>query len=667
VLAQRLALPAVLVLAAALRLWRLDQNGYGNEYYTAGVRSMAQSWHNFLYHAFDPAGFISVDKPPVAMWIQVASVKVFGFHGLAVLLPQVLEGVAAVWLIQHLVQRRFGRAAGLLAGLFLALTPVSVAVDRSSNTESCLVLILLLAAWALLRAAEDGSRRFLLLSMALVGLAFNVKMLAAFVVLPAFALVYLLGTPFVWRRHLVDATLAALVLAAVSSSWVLVYDLTPAARRPYAGTTDANSIIELVVGPYGVGRFVRQVRPAATAGIDGDTATEVSVRARAAVARERPADTRPRTGFARVFVRAPAGPLRLADGQLAGQVGWLLPLAIAGLVLGALREPFRRPLSPAHLSLMLWLAWALTYGVVYSSAGGIFHYYYMAMLGPPLAAFAGIGVVSLWNEYARRSWRALLLPATLVLTAAWQLYVDAHAFAGVRDLLDDVAALRERSGAWRNWLHIAVAGGALVAAGVLLVVSLRPVASRLARSAAVGALGTGLLAVLILPAAWSLSSVLVPGPGVLPSADLARLVPGYADVRTRRALDPDSLARLIAFLNANRRSERYVLATSTVMLAAPLIIETGEPVMARGGFHGLDPVLTPEKLARMVDTNEVRFVMLNDLSSVSRRMGAETASQPIADWVRSRGTLVDPALWRSNRRTAMRLYDLRPGQGLISP
>lgn len=659
----RLALPAILLLAAALRLWRLDQNGYGNEYYTAGVRSMAQSWHNFLYHAFDPAGFVSVDKPPLALWIQVASVKLFGFHGLAVLVPQALQGIAVVWLVYHLVERRFGRAAGLFAGLFLALTPVSVAIDRSSNTDTCLVLALLLAAWALLRAAEDGSRRFLLLSMALVGLAFNVKMLAAFVVLPAFALVYLLGTPFVWRRRLVDATLAALVLTAVSLSWVLVYELTPAAKRPYAGTTDTNSVLELVVGPYGIGRFVRQARPAAVAGIDGDTGTEASGRARPAIATERPPDTGPRIGLARVFVRSRVGPLRLADGQLAGQVGWLLPLAIMGLVLGARDEPFLRPLAPAHLSLLLWFAWALTYGIVYSSAGGFFHFYYMATLAPPLGALAGIGVVSLWNTYLRRGWRAGLMPATLVLTAGWQLYVDAHAFAGMRDILDDVTALSARSGSWRNWLHGALAIGTLVAASALLITLLRSPTSRLTRSISVGALAIGLLAMSVLPAAWSLSSVLVPGPGTLPSADLARLVPGYADTRPRRALDPASLARLIAFLNANRCGERYLLATSTTMLAAPLIIHTGEPVMARGGFHGLDPIVTPEKLARMVEANELRFVMLNDLSLVSRRLGAAIAAQPIADWVRAHGTPVESNLWRSIERSPMTLYDLRPGSG----
>src|SRR5215470_14236729 len=179
-----LGLFVVLATAAALRLWRLSQNGFGNEYYTASVRSMSLSWHNFLYTAFDPAGFISVDKPPVALWIQVASVKLFGFHPLSVLVPQAIEGVAAVALLYHLVQRRFGAAAGLLAALFLALTPVSVAIDRSSNTDSCLVLVLLLAAWALTLAVERGSWRLLALAMGLVGLGFNVKMLAAFVVLP---------------------------------------------------------------------------------------------------------------------------------------------------------------------------------------------------------------------------------------------------------------------------------------------------------------------------------------------------------------------------------------------------------------------------------------------------------------------------------------------------
>src|SRR5213594_619404 len=250
-----LGLVVVLAVAAALRLWRLSQNGFGNEYYTAGVRSMSLSWHNFLYNSFDPAGFISVDKPPVALWIQVASVKLFGFHALSVLIPQALEGVAAVWILFHLVRARFGAPAGLLAALFLALTPVSVAIDRSSNHDSALVLVLLLASGALLRAAESGDRRWLVAAFALIGLGFNVKMLAAFVVLPAFVAVYLAGSVRPWRARLAEVALAGVVLTGVSLAWPLAYDLTPPEQRPYAGTTDRNSVLELAIGPYGIGRF----------------------------------------------------------------------------------------------------------------------------------------------------------------------------------------------------------------------------------------------------------------------------------------------------------------------------------------------------------------------------------------------------------------------------
>ena len=147
-------LGGVMALGLGLRIWRLDQNGFGTEYYSAGVRSMLDSPHNFLFNSFDPAGFVSLDKPPIALWVQVASAKLLGFSSLSVLLPQVLEGLASIALVYHVVARRFGEAAGLLAALFLALTPISVVIDRSSNTDSCLVLVLLLAAWALSVAAE---------------------------------------------------------------------------------------------------------------------------------------------------------------------------------------------------------------------------------------------------------------------------------------------------------------------------------------------------------------------------------------------------------------------------------------------------------------------------------------------------------------------------------
>ena len=632
----RLALPAILIAGAALRLWRLDQNGFGNEYYAAGVRSMSESWHNFLYHAFDPAGFISVDKPPVAMWIQVAAVKLFDFRGLAVLLPQVVEGLAAIWLVHHLVRRRFGAPAGLLAALFLAVTPVSVAVDRSGNIESCLVLVLLLAAWALMRAAEEGRRRFFVLAMALVGLAFNVKMLAAFVVLPTFALVYFVGAPVSARRRLVDLTLGGLVLLVVSLAWIAVYELTPPASRPYAGTTDTNSELELVVGQYGIGRFVRPTRSLAP------------VRAEATERISNP-ERRPR-GLARLFVGTPAGPLRLANGRLAGQVAWLFPLALVGLAAGAWRVERRWPLAPAHLALLLWAGWTATYAVVFSAAGGFFHFYYLAMLAAPLAALAGIGVVHLWRSWTAGGRWAAVAPIALLVTAAWQVYVDTSALDGYEG--------------WQDRLHVVLIAGALLAAIALLVLAQRGVGGPVAA----GAFASGLAVLLVAPVAWALSCVLVAGNGALPSADLARLLPesGSEAQNRRRAENAENLARLIAFLETNRQGERFVLATSSATLAAPIIVKTGQPVMARGGFHGLDPILTPEKLADLVAARQVRFATLGDLSFISRRLGAETAQRPLAEWIRANGKPVDPALWRADGTGGgLTLYDLRPDGSLV--
>ena len=640
---------AVLGLAAGLRLWRLDQNGFDNEYYAAAVRSMMASWHAFFYNSFDPAGFVSVDKPPLALWIQVASVKLFGFHPLAVLLPQVLEGVAAVAVLSHLVRRHRGAAAGLLAGLFLALTPIAVAVDRSGNTDTGLVLVVLLASWALLVAAERGHPGFLLLAMALIGLGFNVKMLAAFVILPTFAAVYWLGAAAPWRRRLADLVLGGLVLAAVSLPWMVAYDLTPAARRPFVGSSPQNSMIDLAVGHNGVGRFVRLWRTGRPASAD-----ETAARRRASAPITGPAE-----GYARLFVRAPVGPLRLGDGLLAAQAEWLLPLALVGAI-GLGRGRARPPLTPAQLGLLLWIGWTLTYAVVYSAAGGIFHFYYLATLGPPLAALAAIGVLDLWRRYRDGRAAAVGLAGALLVTAMWQVYVHTAGLPAVSD-------------EWQRRLPIGALLAVVLAAGMLLARLLRRgeppgvgVAERLA-------VWVGLGALLVMPAAWALSSVLVRGVAVIPSADIGRLrSPSPTPTLRARARVGEVADRrqLIAFLRANRHGERFLLATPSAQLASPLIVATGQPVMAMGGFHGLDPILTPERLAGLVAEGQVRFVMLGELSIASRLMGAESAGRALADWIRANGAPVDPALWSESpgpvgRVWRRELFDLKPGTGLV--
>jgi 4-amino-4-deoxy-L-arabinose transferase-like glycosyltransferase len=591
------------------------------------VRSMAQSWHDFLFNAFDPAGFVSLDKPPLAFWLQVASVKLLGFSGVALHLPQLIEGVATVALLHHLVARRFGAPAGLLAALFLAVTPISVAVDRSNNTDSCLVLLLVLSSWPLIVATERGSTRRLLLAAALVGLAFNAKMLAALVVVPGFAALYLAAAPVPWRRRLIDCGLAGIVLAAVSLSWIMVYDLTPAAERPYAGSSHDNSMLELVVGHNGIERLIHRPRPHPLA-------------IAAAPARH-------------LEPRVPAGPLRLASAALAGQVGWLWPLALAGIVL-PFRRPLRWPLAPPQLAALLWGGWALIYGAVLSLAGGIFHDYYLVTLAPPLAALAAIALTELWQR-AQRHGEGTLAAALLLGATAWQAAIEWH-------------QVPWQPTDWRLWLLLALLGGGMLgAAGVYWI----PTAAVRARAA----FGLAIAALLVTPTAWALSNVLARGNVSFPVADLSLLANGDAPQRglageARLARD----RRLIDFLLSHRGSARYLLAVPNARLAAPLILSTGAPLMALGGFSGSDPILAPEALAPLVAAGELRFILIGGRAAGGRNAEAAARQRAFADWAARNGTPVDPALWRSvapapdaaerpagrARWQEMQLYDLTP-------
>src|SRR4051812_1876366 len=250
-----LSLAAVLILSAFLNLFRLTSEGYGNAYYAAAVKNMLTSWHNFFFVSFD-AGFVSVDKPPLGLWIQAASAKLFGFNSLSLLLPQALAGVLSVALLYYLVRRAFGPVAGLVAALVLAVTPVAVGVERTNNADGLLVLTVLVAAWAVIRATETGRLRWLLVGAVVVGLGFNIKMLEAYLVLPALYLLYLLASPVSWWRRFVHLGIATAVLLGVSLSWAVVVDLTPADQRPYVGSSSNNSALDLAFGYNGATRLL---------------------------------------------------------------------------------------------------------------------------------------------------------------------------------------------------------------------------------------------------------------------------------------------------------------------------------------------------------------------------------------------------------------------------
>jgi 4-amino-4-deoxy-L-arabinose transferase-like glycosyltransferase len=577
-------LAAVLLLAAGLRLWRLEDNGFGTAYYAAGVRSALQGGALFFYNAFDPAGFLSLDKPPLAFWIQATFARALGFSGWSLHLPQALAGVASVAVLYRLVRRPFGGAAGLIAALQLAVTPVMVAIDRSNNTDSWLVLFLLLAAWAALR----GRGLALVLSMALLGLAFNVKMLAALICGPALLLAWLMASGgLAWTRRLAWMVAAGATLTVVSLSWPIVFDLTPKGARPYAGSTTGNSMLELVVVHNGIERFVRNRATPATLATLG-----------------------PRF---ELYDAVPTGPLRLAQPMLAGQVAWFLPFAALGLMLVRQRDRTWSPLA-------LWGTWAIAYGIVFTAAGGIFHLYYLATLAPPLAALAGIGAVQLWRRGPR--WLAVGLTAA----ALWQGYVLGAGALG-----------------WQTpWM--AAPAVALLGAGAALWRDKRPPAL------------IGGMALLVLPFAWALSPIFAAGNLTLPSASLPRwlgISDGRGPILSRNwsALSDDP--KLIEFLLAHRGQARFLVATPTALLAAPIIIGTGQPVMAMGGFSGRDPILTVDAFAEMARRGDVRYVLLG---------GLEPQANDLMRWVWANGKPVDVAEWRSRepdpRRLPISLFEL---------
>ncbi|ERL66390.1 YycA [Schleiferilactobacillus shenzhenensis LY-73] len=257
-------LVAVLILAAFLYAWNIWEAGSANDYYTAAVVSMTKSWHNFWYGAFDPAGFITVDKPPVALWFMAISGKIFGVYGWSVVLPSVLFGIGSVYLIYAMVKRQFGAWPARLSALVMTLTPIVVADSRTNNMDATLIYFMLLATDCLFLAVQKKRPWLVVVSFALIGVSFNIKMLQAFMILPALILFYWLASTQPWKKRLVTFTGAAAALAVFTLAWPLQVDSTSAASRPYIGSSDKNSVMDLAFGYNGSERLLGQ-----TSGIGG--------------------------------------------------------------------------------------------------------------------------------------------------------------------------------------------------------------------------------------------------------------------------------------------------------------------------------------------------------------------------------------------------------------
>jgi 4-amino-4-deoxy-L-arabinose transferase-like glycosyltransferase len=488
-----------------------------------------------------------------------------------------------------------------------------------------LVLFVLLAAWAFVVAAERGSLGLLLLGAAIVGLGFNTKTLQAFLVLPAFYLLYLLVARTTWRRRFVQLGAATAVLIAVSLSWVVAVDLTPSDQRPYVGGSEGDSALNLAFGYNGAERLLGREGP--PGGPPGGGPGDGKAAEKSSDAKGGDQGGAPKGGPGGgggpggVGENGEPGPLRLLNQQLAGQIGWLLPLAVVGLVAAGWQRRPRLPLGSRHAALVMWGTWLFT-AAAYFSVSGYGHRHYLVMLAPAVAALAGIGAVALWKDYRSPGWHGWLLPFTLVGMATVQAYV-----------LFDYAV-------WRAWLIPAVACLCLLATTVLILARLRP--STRVRGYVVGAATVGVLALLIAPAAWSAyASLSLQGGGPTPAAGPRPIEaeggpggppdgPGGGPPRGAGSGGPGGMEAdpvLLEYLQANKGDATYLVAGPSSMPLSPIILGTDEKVINLGGFMGRDPVFTTDELSGLVEGGAVRFFLLQDRERMEEMRAEREAEQ----------------------------------------
>jgi 4-amino-4-deoxy-L-arabinose transferase-like glycosyltransferase len=436
-------------IAAVLNFWGLSVNGWANTFYSAAVRSMTTSWHDFLFISLDKTGLMTVDKPPLALWVQALSARIFGFHPLSILVPQALMGVVAAVLIYDLVRRRFGRLAGFVAGVALATTPITVAMSRHNNPDQLLILCCVAALWCAVRALEDGRTKWLVLSGICVGLGFETKMAVALFVVPGIAAAYLWVAPRGRLAALRQLLAGGVAMAGVGLAWPILVTLTPAADRPWISGTSDNSIWSLIFNYNGVGRVTGQTgAPAALGGGGGGGASAGAV-----------------------------GVFRLLGSSLGDQAGWLLGFAlVAGLAVLVLSRLRRR--DPRTGWLIAVGGAFLVSAAVFSYAQGIFHPYYVSFLAPFTAALIGAGV----GEMAGAG-RAARIVAPLAIAAG-----------AVTELIVLGTLTNELS--WAMPLVIAVGG----ACSILL-------AATLSRRVRLAVLAVALVGLMAAPATWAAETI----------------------------------------------------------------------------------------------------------------------------------------------------------------
>jgi 4-amino-4-deoxy-L-arabinose transferase-like glycosyltransferase len=618
-------LAGLLSATALLYLCGLGASGYANTFYSAAVQAGATSWKAFLFGSSDAANSIMVDKPPASLWVTELVARIFGVNPWSILVPQALEGVAAVGVLYAAVRRWHGPAAGLLAGAVLALTPVAVLMFRFNNPDALLGLLLVLGAYALVRALEGGRTGWLVAAAVFIGFGFLTKMMQAFLVVPGFALTYLVAAPVAARRRIGQLLAAGVALVVSAGWWVAIVELWPAADRPYVGGSQTNSVLELIFGYNGFGRLTgNEIGRVGPGGLPGGP-------------------------------RGPGGDMsgggglrQLFDWSMGSQIAWLMPAALLFLLTLLWVGRWMPRTDRLRASMVLWGGWLLVTGAVLSYAQGIIHPYYTVARAPAIGALVGIGAVTLW-QLRSRHWARAVLAAGLAGTAVW-------AFV-----------LLERAPNWQPWLRVVV-----LIAGLVCAVALASVRSRAGLVVAAAGVVLGLAA----PSAYALDTAATPHLGAIPSAGPQRggfegggpggflgrrfsnqRVPGDGFGRNGfagpgnpgggfRGGSPGRISGLLGGTTSNtalnallaRDADRYTWVAAAVgsNMAAGFQLATGHPVMPVGGFTGSDPSPTLAQFQQYVAQGAIHYFIGG--GGFPGQRGGSSSSRQIADWVQQNFT-----------------------------
>ena len=612
----------IAALAGVLYAWGIG-HGQVQPYYSAAVRSMSLSWKAFFYGGLDPAASITIDKIPGTFWVQALSVRLFGPHLWAIDLPQVLEGMAAVLVLHRAVREWTGQAAAALAALALALTPIVVALDRDSLPDTLLILLLVLAARDVLssvRVSEnsDGGLWPLLRAGLWVGLAFQAKMMQAWLILPVLLLPYLVAAAPGLGRRIRNLVAAGLLALAVSLAWVVAVALVPAADRPWVDGSANNDPFRMVFLYNGLGRF----------GYGGGPQAAMTA---AAAPGSSP------------------GWKTLVSATYAGQASWLLPLAVIVFVAWLVEHRGLPRTDPVRAGYLLWGGWLLVFAVVFSAAGSM-HGYYLAVLAPPICALFGGGLIHRWQSYSVRAASWWLLPAVIAASSLWAVYLGANYTH------------------FLPWLPWVVGGLGLAASLVLLLLRPAPALSRVlaprpgaplaSRIALSGAAAAAVVALLASPAAWALS-VLDPAYASVSGAPMAGPAGVlYAPTVLKHRALPAQYGmtvpvgrerKLLAYLKEHQGSEKYLAATEAASTAEPFLRSGSGSFLVLGGFTGLTPNLTAAQFARLVAEDQVRYALLS----------ADARPNAAVHWIAAHCLRVAPEYYRERTDAAIQLYDCR--------